>query len=497
MVPTWVVLREPAKTIVTFGIHGTPQSTAVFAKHLGLKMSVFTAKLMDNKNVHITKLRPHQSGHASIAKLTPIVRDEDLNQDVKTTIRMNIDSKLAIMSGLTGRLEFLSKDAKSSLLSGATVKVAQSSPASIAATLGEGHNSKSYNLTFPIPILSSQSKTRIARKSAYIEIDVPTADYVSRRGFPNFMYPLTISSGIAILRNLPYLNLACLPAIDITRKPKTLEWLSPHTALQMSARERAAREKSLIPGLGSSIIVDVRSNFKDSLFSLFMHFSGIQGGKANIFGLKSIEGDCNVRILILVSRMLLDIANHTTVLGCAIILLTRRNLPDLKRHLFMLPDKGYCNIKVDKDEMMLWREVLPAMVERCRDWRHKPACEYRSDSKIPLSNEEDRAQVICSCGSGMFPEKFITGIASWGSLSKFARGAAISPTFSVPSVKRTVDTQNLPMSPAITCGRCCKEKGSDVSALSRCARCLGVWYCSTECQREDWKAHKKVCKPAE
>ncbi|KAF2147012.1 uncharacterized protein K452DRAFT_293505 [Aplosporella prunicola CBS 121167] len=34
--------------------------------------------------------------------------------------------------------------------------------------------------------------------------------------------------------------------------------------------------------------------------------------------------------------------------------------------------------------------------------------------------------------------------------------------------------------------------------LRRCARCLtdGLVYCSRECQRKDWKRHKKVCKAA-
>lgn len=30
--------------------------------------------------------------------------------------------------------------------------------------------------------------------------------------------------------------------------------------------------------------------------------------------------------------------------------------------------------------------------------------------------------------------------------------------------------------------------------LSRCSRCVKVWYCSRECQKSDWKRHKPECK---
>lgn len=36
----------------------------------------------------------------------------------------------------------------------------------------------------------------------------------------------------------------------------------------------------------------------------------------------------------------------------------------------------------------------------------------------------------------------------------------------------------------------CKQPKND---LKRCSVCSSVLYCSKECQREDWKEHKKVC----
>ncbi len=39
---------------------------------------------------------------------------------------------------------------------------------------------------------------------------------------------------------------------------------------------------------------------------------------------------------------------------------------------------------------------------------------------------------------------------------------------------------------------CASEEASNV-----CARCQAVRYCSRECQRADWKAHKPVCTAAQ
>lgn len=36
------------------------------------------------------------------------------------------------------------------------------------------------------------------------------------------------------------------------------------------------------------------------------------------------------------------------------------------------------------------------------------------------------------------------------------------------------------------CALCSKE------ATKRCSRCKSTWYCSTECQKQDWKNHKKI-----
>ena len=45
---------------------------------------------------------------------------------------------------------------------------------------------------------------------------------------------------------------------------------------------------------------------------------------------------------------------------------------------------------------------------------------------------------------------------------------------------------------AICCQKDCHNDGD-----LRCSRCKKVNYCSKECQRSDWKQHKKQCKKPE
>jgi FKBP-type peptidyl-prolyl cis-trans isomerase len=39
----------------------------------------------------------------------------------------------------------------------------------------------------------------------------------------------------------------------------------------------------------------------------------------------------------------------------------------------------------------------------------------------------------------------------------------------------------------------CRKLAAEDVKLSRCSSCKSVFYCSTQCQRSDWKKHKSVC----
>lgn len=47
------------------------------------------------------------------------------------------------------------------------------------------------------------------------------------------------------------------------------------------------------------------------------------------------------------------------------------------------------------------------------------------------------------------------------------------------------------------CIVCKKETAEGGKPLKQCSLCHRVYYCSQNCQKQDWKTHKPVCKDAD
>jgi hypothetical protein len=225
-----------------------------------------------------------------------------------------------------------------------------------------------------------------------------------------------------------------------------------------------------------------------------MHFSGLQGQQARVFGINNPDHG-GVHILVFVSCLRLDLANHTVVLDAAILPLHNPLMPKIQPFLENLTEIGLCSVVADSDELRLWKEIVPAWVERCRQWEHRSSCAYLSKSKIPLSVELGQ-NPICSCWEGALPPSYTFDLPRWDLAAKYAVRAAISPSFSVPFVEQSFDGNKITEPAALyetACRVCGKGKSDGRKGLFKCARCQAVRYCSVECQRGHWKEHKKVC----
>ncbi|KAI1746842.1 hypothetical protein F4782DRAFT_552975 [Xylaria castorea] len=491
-VPAFFLLMEPEKTTVAFGIHCTPATAAQFSSKLGLMMNVYETTVDNSAAVYITRYVPTQTqfpvatGFARTASATPTCIGGD------ASLIATVDQETGHIVTFTSRLNVTAEDHKLALKNGCQVERSTVSPYEVAIRLGQ---TAPLTLSFPTFVREASQKLRIARKSSYVEVVAQVAGPSEWMMHPYYMYPIHLQHGKPTNRNLPYLKLQGCPIIDIDQHTR-LDWLTRHLSLMMSARERVLREQKALPRSDGE---QLRLGFKESLFSILFHFSGLKGKRHHVFSLNSDANGGN-HIVILASNLRINLADRAVVLDCAILPLHAALIAELKDPLLALSSRGMVGIHVSDAELRLWRHVTPAYVERCRTWSHRASCEYKHANKIALSIETNE-QLLCTCGNGDFPPNFISNVPPWTALAKYAVRAAISPAFWAPFMDDiyrpdrdviVASGEGRPLGEE--CASCGKKKSEDGSDLRYCARCMKVKYCSRNCQRADWRQHKTVCK---
>lgn len=496
--PTWGILRDYSSTTVSFGLHTTPLVLVRFMKHYGMTLTVFETAIDNTEHVYITKYAPHLQGSPTVTGFTPdqVMVQSDANEVVKQSLTAGVSSKTGRILTMTGRFEFESEDFQALLRGGARISVANPSPCQVSVTLGEG---KPLDLFFPVPVLATSQKTRIARKSLYIEVIAEVATVSSSAEFPtSFVQSLYLTGAkkVPLAWSMSHLNLQKQPAFNLSQVSK-IDWLNTHFSLQMSNRERTLRDDPMLPRSPGE---RVRFEFKEGLFSLLVQFAGLQGPRFSHFGISN-PSNGGVHILVFPQKLRLDLATRTVVLDCAVLPLHRNIMPQLAKFIHGLT-KGakLVQILADDDELRMWKQVLPAWVERCRGtmWRHGEDCEYRATGRIPLTDEHDDKQFLCSCGQGVFPGDFeVAGVPEWVTIAKqYATRAAISPLFWAPFADE-VYVAPMPTAPGVSetggCLICGRRKKPDGGFLMRCGGCHQAEYCSAQCQRKDWTMHKRIC----
>ncbi|KAJ3564080.1 hypothetical protein NPX13_g7969 [Xylaria arbuscula] len=415
--PTFLLLQQPQDVQVVFGVHNSMATVAVFLHKLGPMFG------------------PVKTG-------------------AKPSLIAAVDPRTGAMTSLIGRLDIVSSDLKLTLTSGCEVKKSIVSPCEIAISPGE---SPPLGLCFPVFVKQSSQKLRIARRSSYVEVVVQVAECSEWMTYPDSMFPVHPQPGKPVNCNTPYLNLQKCPVIQITQHSR-LKWLVPYLLLAMSARERALREREDLPRSAGE---KVRLDFKETIFSIFVQFAGLQGTKSRVFCLNNAAHG-GVHVIILASALRLDLTNRAVVLDCAVLPLYDALMPDIMGSLAKLQGFGVVVVQVNDAELRLWRHALPAYVERCRDWIHRDDCEYAISGSIPL-NTGNGKRVLCSCSSGKFPPNFINNVPGWNGLSKYAVRATVSPAFWAPFAEDiySPDLGNLGKKNAADVGKTSVDGGSN------------------------------------
>ncbi|KAI2625026.1 hypothetical protein GGR54DRAFT_546929 [Hypoxylon sp. NC1633] len=441
-VPTYYLLMEPREATVTFGIHSTPQSTAVFIPQLGLSMSVYKTTVNDADSVYITRYGPSQQGLPVIPGFSPtdMTSPDLLNAGADTSLKAGVGESTGLITTLTGRLDLTSSIYKASLKAGHHVTQTIQSPCQMTISLNP--HTPPLSLCFPAFMVESTQIRRIARKSSYIEVVVQVGTSSEWAQHPSYMYPVYLPHGTPLAWNAPYLNPDRSPIIDAAadagrENGSNLAWLTSHLSLAFSAHESSLRKDPSLPrGPGEQL----RLHYKESVLSILGRFAGVrrsgsQGNshRRNVFALHS-EGDGGVHVLILASRLRLDQASRSAALDCAVLVLRDdlMTVPRVPRFLGRLVERGLCQLRVGAAELRLWKAALPAFVERCRTWDHRGLeCEYAWVGAVPLSLENGE-RCLCSCGDGKFPPDFVVDVDHWDDVSQYAVRAVISPPFWAP-----------------------------------------------------------------
>ena len=483
---------EPKKTLVGLYVTPTAQNMMMYMSVLGRDMCLFETGVLEESKIYVSRLLPGQVDYPVYCGGIRSLRDvtEGPHGDTKTKMIADIPASESHIGTLTGHLDIILEKGRKLLKDKATsIELRQTNPFIIDIVFGK--DVLSYSLRFPVPVTKEGTRTRIARTSGYIEVIAPLADPVSSECLADFVFPTTLaSSGLPTALNAPHINLDNLPILDIEKK-KDMKWLTTLVSLHFSRREKTRRDSSDQAGISD----DPRVNFKESVFTMFMLASGLQGGQTGLFAINHPERG-GIHMLFLVSAIRLDGDTASVVLDAAAIPLTIDLITSgrMEDFLLMLRSLECSSISVDDAELALWKKALPSLVERCRTWSHRAGCEYKKKgATVPLS-VEDGKQLLCSCGNGKLPSGFV-GLPEWDKAAPNAVRVAISPTFAVPFVEDVADTSAF--GPAVAedrCQMCGKARAADGGSLKRCQRCHEAKYCSAECQKKDWKTHRMECK---
>jgi hypothetical protein len=306
-------------------------------------------------------------------------------------------------------------------------------------------------------------------------------------------FPIIQQDKMLSLWNIHYVDLERLPVLDLS-SPDRLSFLPIHIILSYSDRERRL-SKAQSGGTLKTSNLDVITRVKQSIHHLILISCGLEKGKHSVFGLSDPENG-DIYALIFVNGVCLDLASHTVVVDACFLPLTEDLVSRLSNAIATLADgTGLMRVLTEPDEVKAWKHLLPAFTERCRKWSHTANCEYLSGG-VPVSKEISQSP-LCSCGRGKNLGSF-TQKKNWEEFAPYVTRAAISPLFPVSFI----DSVGADLMDAFQSARevqkdknaCAKCHGSGKPKLLLCGACRDASYCSTSCQKADWKVHKQSCK---
>ncbi|KAL8783008.1 MAG: hypothetical protein Q9195_009513 [Heterodermia aff. obscurata] len=513
-VPAFVLLTGPREGIsVAMTFMNSPEASMKFSLKTGLRLQIFVAKLRDSQRVKICRNAPGLRSQDAIMVQNQWIEATSKSEKLTSRSLVTLDSNHVAVS-LQQHIDFPPGSAESkALVAGKSVTVVQKSSCTVTLQIGDPISRPIY---FPFHINGSQSRLRVAQKSSWIEVSLPIHTAPSREPFESWMQLLFPKRCPPQLWSIPKINLALQPAVSfVPGKSKDASWISYILGSTLSATEITLSGDNNSSDISAST---AKHELKESLQIMIVNFAGLKTTaktKAARVFLLTHQGSCHTVIFANVLRLDLDLGS--VVLDTCVVPLTYDILQDMYESLSELSKRDTCRINLSKRESVIWKRLIPALVERCRSWPHKKSCEYQKKGGVaPLSTEEHETP-LCSCGEGKdLPPDFAKGDdAWWAPFARYATRMAVAPIFPVPYVEPSMSDLIDPAKrsrrsagtvPARAAATPIAEAGSSISMVEKCdscgntngpfkkcARCGKTRYCNHACQKADWKQHKKIC----
>jgi len=161
------LLEPPQNLFVSLAFRSTPASTTQLFPLLGPSLSIYEAPLMDIAHVHILPEPTLPSANSGSIPMVDTPGRQVLTDIGKCDLPLvEFDDDCALIKTFTARISVEDQASKTLFQSGASPQIVQISPCIMRLTLGK----QMQDAAFPFPVVGSQNKLRLARKSLYIEV---------------------------------------------------------------------------------------------------------------------------------------------------------------------------------------------------------------------------------------------------------------------------------------------------------------------------------------
>ena len=512
-VPAFGLLVGPKSGIqVALKISTSPEATVKFS-HLGPNLAIFETGLEDHQRCYVCLDAPGLSSTRSRGMQEQWIKLFSWEKAVTTWTLVKLDQEHKAKN-IQYHVDFVKTSPESGALSaGAAVTAAVTSPTSVDLNIA---GCLPRSIVYPIRIQGANHILRVARKSSWIEIECPISCSLDGDSFNSWTNLVFGSNHSPFCWSIPRVDLTIQSLIAFTKK-SDLSWISLLMGSALSDSERTLNNRHIESG-GPASSSNVKVDLKQSLNTLFASFAGLNEHSnqrpIKTFHLANLATK-STHTVILACNVFHDLDLGSIVMEAYVVPFNISRVMELQQALGRLQATTPCAIYLSNEEGMLWKRLLPPLAERCRTYKHNPACEYRRNG-APCSTREEESP-LCTCGEGRVTTTELTrmGGSQWGPFAKYATRIAISPVFPVPYMEAIISsiekeggmkqegsgqkemTKPVGLKPDSErsgisvpgCDGCGKENDQ----LKACGRCGKVKYCGQACQKSAWSLHKRVC----